>query len=259
MDFEQHIYGMTEEGEAVVVYILRADNGAEVHITNLGASIVAVKVPDSNSKIENVVLAQSDLNAMLRDRAYIGRTIDWSVGLRSLGLHNSIWESRFETNRVVMSLELEGSENLSVEAIFDFDDEMSLEVTYLAKCDAVTQIDISPNIFFNLSGVADSTLSEHELKINSAEFLPADELCPSRGETDIEKENYKCGILSFVAELRETESRRRVEILSSKDGLNLCRGDRSETIALTPRRLTLGDIEAGELYCEKNVYKFSTY
>ncbi len=250
---------MTEEGEAAIVYILRAENGAEVHISNYGASIIAVRVPDSSGKIENVLLSHSDLGSMMRDREYIGRSIDWSVGLRSLGLHNSMWESRFETNRVVMSLDMEGTPNISYETIFDFDDAMSLEVTYLAKSDGVTQIDIAPNLFFNLSGVDGSDLSGHTLKINSEEFCDVEGLIPTRGEVDIDVNGTKAGILSFMAELCDPKSGRGVEILSSKEVMNICSGVGRETIALTPRNPKLREIEAEELYCEKMVYKFSVH
>ncbi len=281
MDFEQHIYGMSEEGEAAIIYILRADNGAEVHITNYGASIVAVKVPDSDGKIANVVVAQPNFEAMLKDRKYLGHTVDWASGLRSSGLHNTMWESRFETNRVVMSQELEGAnESVAVEAIFDFDDDMTLEITYLAKSNGVAQFDITSNIYMNLSGDMQSSIEEHEVKINNGDSciddlckgdLCTDDLCmddfcklaslfdEGGAEQDFAKSGYQRGILSFVAQLRDPKSRRLVEILSSQEGLNLYRGDRRKCVALTPRTLNLVDTPAEEVYCQKVVYKFSIY
>ncbi len=245
MDFEQHIYGMTEEGEAAIVYILRAANGAEAYISNYGASIIAVKLPNDKGFGEDVVVSPTDFEAMLRDREYTGRTIDWSQGLRREGLHNTMWESRFETNRVVMSHEVEG---IAIEAIFDFDDDMSLEVTYMARNEKDSHIDIAPNIFFTLDEGA-------ELKTNDNDFHLVEELCPKRGEIDIEKENYQRGILTPVATLRNTHHQ--MEILTSKEGINLYMGGRGESIALTPRSLTQQKTVAGELYCEKMVYKFS--
>ncbi|MFI3302153.1 MAG: hypothetical protein SNH35_02585 [Rikenellaceae bacterium] len=245
MDFEQHIYGMTEEGEAAIVYILRAANGAEVCISNYGASILAVKLPNDKGFGEDVVVSPANFEAMLQDREYIGRSIDWSVGLRREGLHNTMWESRFETNRVVMSHEVEG---MTIEAIFDFDDDMSLEVTYIARGEKDSNIDIAPNIFFKLANNA-------ELKTNANDFRLVEELCPKRGEIDIEKQNYQRGILTSIATLRNTHHQ--MEILTSKKGLNLYMGERGESIALTPRSLSQQSTPAGELYCEKVVYKFS--
>ena len=46
VQIEQHVWGMTPEGEAIIRYTLRNDSGAEVQLTNYGAAIVSVKMPD---------------------------------------------------------------------------------------------------------------------------------------------------------------------------------------------------------------------
>ena len=42
VQIEQHVWGMTPEGEAIIRYTLRNDSGAEVQLTNFGAAIVSV-------------------------------------------------------------------------------------------------------------------------------------------------------------------------------------------------------------------------
>ena len=44
---EQHVWGMTPEGEAIILYTMRNDKGAEVKISNFGAAIVSVTMPDA--------------------------------------------------------------------------------------------------------------------------------------------------------------------------------------------------------------------
>ncbi|MFI3293729.1 MAG: hypothetical protein SNG27_03050 [Rikenellaceae bacterium] len=246
MDFEQHIYGMSEEGEAAIIYILRADNGAELRLSNYGASIIGLKIPNKEGRLEEIIDSPANFEAMLRDREYTGRSIDWSVGLRREGIHNTMWESRFETNRVVMSHEVDGVE---IEAIFDFDDEISLEVTYMARGEEYSNIDIAPNLLFLLPK------DGGHLQINSSELRPLDELCPRRGEVDFVKEGHQNGILAPIALLRGDGNQ--MEILTSKDGINLymC----GDSVAITPRALTAQTTKGGELYCQKMVYKFSTY
>ena len=41
VQIEQHVWGMTPEGEAIILYTLRNDSGAEVQLTNWGAAIVS--------------------------------------------------------------------------------------------------------------------------------------------------------------------------------------------------------------------------
>ena len=44
VQIEQHVWGMTPEGEAIVLYTLRNDQGAEVRLSNYGAAIVSVTI-----------------------------------------------------------------------------------------------------------------------------------------------------------------------------------------------------------------------
>ena len=45
VQIEQHVWGMTPEGEAIIRYTLRNDSGAEVQLTNYGAAIVSSTEP----------------------------------------------------------------------------------------------------------------------------------------------------------------------------------------------------------------------
>ena len=54
INIEQHVWGSTPEGEAIILYTIKNRFGSEVHLTNLGAAVVAVKFADRNGKIEDV-------------------------------------------------------------------------------------------------------------------------------------------------------------------------------------------------------------
>lgn len=69
----------------------------------------------------------------------------------SKGFANRYWEGRVETNRVVFSYVSEDMEQgypgePVVEAIYDFDDEDNLEITYLAKSSKILYV-TSPTIY----------------------------------------------------------------------------------------------------------------
>ena len=53
---EQHVWGMTPEGEAIILYTMRNDKGAEVKLSNFGAAIVSVTMPDREGRMADVVL-----------------------------------------------------------------------------------------------------------------------------------------------------------------------------------------------------------
>ena len=56
VQIEQHVWGMTPEGEAIILYTMRNDKGAEVKISNFGAAIVSVTMPDREGRMADVVL-----------------------------------------------------------------------------------------------------------------------------------------------------------------------------------------------------------
>ena len=121
---------MTPEGEAIIRYTLRNDSGAEVQLTNYGAAIVSVKMPDREGRMADVVLGYKHPEGYFFDGAASGKSVGRCANRIAFGqmtvegkeyrlevnnsvnhLHggtknfaNRIWESRVETNRVVMSL-----------------------------------------------------------------------------------------------------------------------------------------------------------
>ncbi|MFI3316434.1 MAG: aldose epimerase family protein [Rikenellaceae bacterium] len=199
---EQKVFGMTEAGDAIIAYTMTSDNGSSVEVCNLGATILSVNVPDRDGKIADVALGYPDYENMARDCAAVGRSIgrvanrlaggkmtiegkDYQLainngpnhlhgGLDGFGVR--IWESRVETNRVVMTLHSPDGDqgypgSVDVEAIFDFDDEYSLEVTYRACSDQTTVVNLTNHAYFNLAGVDEPSVLEHELKLCATKVL----------------------------------------------------------------------------------------
>ena len=208
---EQHVWGMTPEGEAIILYTMRNDKGAEVKIAN------------------------------------------------------RLWESRVETNRVVMSLLSEdGDQNypgeLNVEAVFDFDDDNALEITYLAKTDKTTVVNLTNHVYFNLAGDGSGSILDHELRLNSSKVLemndkqiPTGKLLDAAGTPQDFRQfrpfrpgigsefnhirdfkgydhpfvidGWQPNILGEVGELREKGSGRCVKILSSQPSVMVYTGN----------------------------------
>ncbi len=199
---EQKVSALTEAGEAIIIYTMTSDNGSSVEMCNLGATITAVNVPDRDGKIADVALGYPNYENMARDCAAVGRSIgrvanrlengrmtiegkDYQLAINNGpnhlhggvdGFGMRIWESRVETNRVVMSLHSEDGDqgypgNLDVEVIFDFDDEGSLELTYRAVADQTTVVNLTNHAYINLSGPEEKSVLEHELKLCSTKVL----------------------------------------------------------------------------------------
>lgn len=205
MEIEQTVWGFTEEGEAVVLYTMRNASGAEVQVTNMGASLVGVKVPDRNGKIEDVVLGYDRWQSYVNDGAASGKTVGRFAnrianGMFTLdgveyrlaqnngpnalhggikGFANRLWMGRVETDRVVFSLVSEDGDQgypgrLHVEACYDWSGDNELEITLFAKSEAPTIINLTNHAYFNLAGENSGSVLTQRLRLNADTYLPGD-------------------------------------------------------------------------------------
>ena len=203
---EQEVWGMTAEGEGIIRYTMRNESGATVQLSNYGATILSVVVPDREGKLEDVVLGYKTPEGYFFDGPAMGKSVGRFANRIAFGkleiegekyqlevncgrnhLHgstknfaNRVWESRVETNRVVMSLTSEDGDQrfpgeMQVEAIFDFDEENQLEITYLAKSDRTTVVNLTNHVYFNLDGESSGTIHDHELQLNTSRTLEMNE------------------------------------------------------------------------------------
>ena len=292
MSIEQHVWGMTPEGEAVILYTLRNGNGCEVQVCNIGATLVSVKCPDRNGEIADVILGYKDFNSYWNDGACSGKSVgrvanriaggkmtvdgvDYTLEINngpnhlhggSHGFGTKLWESRIETNRVVFSLLSEDGDagypgEVHLEAAYDLDEDNNISLTYIAKTDKLTPINITNHTYWNLSGENSGDILQHELHLNCSHVLemndvqiptgkmlevkgtPMDFCSSFRKFADgIDSEfnhikdfkgydhffvldNWKPNILSEVGELRDPKSGRKLTVLSSQAGAMVYTGN----------------------------------
>ena len=292
IEIEQNLWSMTPEGEAIILYTMRNDRGGCVRVTNYGAAIVSIEVPDREGHIADVALGYKHPEGYFFDGAASGKSVGRVANRIAYGrmtvegkeyrlevnngvnhLHggtknfaNRIWESRVEENRVVMALTSEDGDQgypgeVNVEAVFDFDDDNALEITYLAKCDRTTPVNLTNHVYFNLSGENSGSVLDHELRLDASTVLEADDRLIPTGkllgvagtpadfrslrrlgegvDSDFDRirmlrgydhffpvDGWRQNILTEVGELRDARSGLRVEILSSQPGVTLYTGNR---------------------------------
>ena len=292
MEILQHIWGATPEGEAIVIYTIRNANGCEVQLCNIGASIVSVKSPDRDGKIDDIVLGYKEPMSYFGDGAASGKSVgrvanriakgkmtiegvEYNLEINngtnhlhggSKGFANQLWESRVETNRVVFSRTSEDGEQnypgeLYVEAGYYFSDDNELEITYMARTNKTTVVNLTNHVYWNLAGEGSGKdILDHELRLNCSRVLEMDPTQIPTGEyldvkgtpqdfTSWRKfgdeilsefnhmkdfkgydhffvlDNWKPNILAEVGELRCAATGRKVEILSSQAGAMVYTGN----------------------------------
>ncbi len=227
MEIEQYLYDLNASGEAIVAYTMRSKSGASVQLCNLGASVLALSLPDADGKFEDVAAGVSV-------RGVRGLDGDFDNGIK---FSDRLWESRVEVNRVVMMLSYErDGVGIINEAIFDFDDDNTLEITYVATVDQDSIFDLTQSLTFNLG-------ERSEVKINSE----------NEGSSILPITDAKPGILAEVATIHSTQSGRKVTILTSQPDIYYD-PEKCEIAPLTAKSMILA---ADVRFIQKNVYRFN--
>lgn len=210
MEITQQVWGMTPEGDAIILYTMRNSHGAEVLLTNIGASIVGVRVPDRKGHLADVALGYDNPMSYFGDGAAMGKSVgrfanrigharfelDGAEYLlpRNKGVHhlhggdkgfaNRLWTGRVEGDRVVFGyVSADGEEGypgeLGAEVVYDWDDNSVLEITMFARSNKPTIVNFTNHSYWNLAGESSGSVLDHELTLHADYFLGTndDQIC----------------------------------------------------------------------------------
>jgi aldose 1-epimerase len=210
-------FGKTSEGTDVHLYVLQNKSGARVSITDFGATIVAIEVPDRSGKLADVVLGYDTLQEYEKGTSYFGGLIGrygnriggakfslsgqtYSLakndGQNSLhggkrGFNKVIWTAHEPKSQDGQALELtyvskDGEEGypgtLSVRVRYTWTDGNELRVQYFAQTDKATVVNLTNHSYFNLSGDFHKDILGHQLQLNAPQYTPVDDGLIPTGE-----------------------------------------------------------------------------
>jgi aldose 1-epimerase len=201
-------------GKPVSLYTLFNKNGMSVDITNYGAKIIRLMVPDRNGKFDDVVLAFDTLEEVIEKEIYFGAvcgrfanrikdgkfsidgveyTLPINNGTNSLhggihGYNEKIWTVKSVSQQELV-LELfspDGEEgypgNLTVTCTYILSDDNEIKMHYEATTDKATIIGLTNHSYFNLKGAGNGTIKNHTLQINADFYTVLDESFALTGE-----------------------------------------------------------------------------
>lgn len=216
MSILQRNFGKTKNGIEAQLFIIENSNGMKVSVTNYGATVVSINVPDKNGKIDDVILGYDNLEGYLNGDKYFGATVGRYC--------NRIENSRFNINgneykltvnegknhihggkkgfdKVLWDIDeastrdssvhfdyvsKDGEEgypgNLKVKVIYTVTEDNSLKIEYKAISDKDTVVNLTNHSYFNLSGDFTEKIFNHKLMIKSNKFTVNNEESVSRGE-----------------------------------------------------------------------------
>ncbi|MDE7413548.1 MAG: galactose mutarotase [Muribaculaceae bacterium] len=200
------------DGDTTRLIILENKNGMEVCLSNYGARIVSMMVPDKEGKPVNVVLGFDSIQAYFPEvklpklggtlGRYAGRigygrfilegdTIDVTKNDFGHCLHSGSedgdkgWQYKIfkiaekNDSSVLMTFVSPDGENgfpgsIKANIRFTLTQNNSLRINYSAVTDKPTVICLSNQSYFNLSGDPDNSVTDQRLNINASSYLPVD-------------------------------------------------------------------------------------
>jgi aldose 1-epimerase len=209
-------WGMAN-GKDVVLYDLHNKNGVSVSVTNFGASIQAINIPDRNGDIADVVLGYDDVEGYINDPYYIGAMVGRFAnringGLvmlddeqhqlttkpggfhhhgGAIGFNKKVWTAKHFTQKDKTGVVLEyispdGEEGfpgeLTTTVTYTLNNQNQLIVDFEAKTTKTTLVNLTQHAYFNLSGEAGSSILGHELMMPLQSYLPVNHMQVPTGE-----------------------------------------------------------------------------
>jgi aldose 1-epimerase len=288
MNITTQVLGKTKEGETVDLFTLSNDTGMSASITNYGGIITSLRVPDAGGEAVDVVLGFDKLEPYLEGHPYFGAIIgrvanrisgaSFDLAGKSYplaandgknhlhggikGFDKVIWNaSPFKTPDSV-GLELtylskdneEGYPgNTLIKTIYEITGKNELKISFEAKGDKPTPIDLTHHGYFNLKDGGVSDILGHDLTIHADYYSPSGEDLIPLGEIlpvkdtpldfrvskpigrDIESlnqgyDNYFAlsdwdGSLRKVAEVKEPVTGRCMEVWTTEPGVQFYTGN----------------------------------
>ena len=199
----------TVDGKLTNLYYLKNQDGIEITVTNFGARIVELFVPDREGKFEDIVLGHDHINKYVnygKTARFLGSTIG-RYGNRIakgkftlddveyiLPINNSpnslhggtkgfdmlVWDAR-QIDLQTIEFRLvspDGDQGypgtLTVYMTYQLNDDNELVIVHQATTDKKTVVNLTHHSFFNLHGAGNGTINDHIMMINASNYTPVD-------------------------------------------------------------------------------------
>ena len=203
------------QGKQTALYTLKNKNGLVAQITNYGAIIVSIYVPDRNGNLADIVQGYDSIkeyingngpylgaicgrcaNRIARGKFHLnGKEYILAVNNGPNHLHGGltgfsmvVWDvvSHTPEHLVFSYLSKDGEEgypgNLRISVTYTLTDYNELRLDYLATTDKTTVVNLASHSYFNLAGEGSGSVYDQELMINGAFFTPTDDTNVPTGE-----------------------------------------------------------------------------
>ena len=204
MAVEKSLFGKSAEGQEIYLYTLSNSKGMKAAVTNLGAILVSLMVPDKEGRAEDVVLGFDKVEDYLENPSFFGAVIGPSANRiagaaftldgenyqldvndninnlhshRDKGYHKQLWNAVTRENSVTFSLEDEDGNmgfpgNKKIQVTYSLSENNELQLAYRANSDKKTILNLTNHTYFNLDGHDSGSIEEHEIWLKASCYTP---------------------------------------------------------------------------------------
>ncbi len=214
-------FGKNRKGEETSLYIFENSNHGVMKVSDHGATLVSLLVPDRKGTMRDVALGYDTASEYENHTCYFGATVGRNgnrienarvmiegkeyqltpnEGGHNLhsgpnGFEGVLWEVKGHTENSITFYHLSTEEeqgfpgNLEVEVTYTLTEENAVEISYQGKADKTTVMNFTNHSYFNLGGHNSGSVENQKLQI-LAEFytpvkdqkaIPTGEIAPVEG------------------------------------------------------------------------------
>ena len=200
-------FGKIKDGREAHLYLLENANGMKACVTDYGAALVKLLVPDKDQKLRDVVLGYDDAAGYEKGTASLGATVgrnanriggaqvtingkDYDLVKNDKGKNNlhsgpdhynhRMWETvEYTDDHVTFVLHSPDGDQgypgaLDMHVTYTLDDTNTLDIHYEAVPDQDTVINMTNHSYFNLNGHNSGSAMGHKAVLYADYFTPAD-------------------------------------------------------------------------------------
>ncbi|MBI2424295.1 MAG: galactose mutarotase [Candidatus Hydrogenedentes bacterium] len=214
---EKRPFGETASGQAATLYTLTNTHGMTAAVTDFGATLVSLKVPDRDGKFADVTLGYDDAAAYDAGTSYFGCiagrygnriakgkfTLDgkeYSLATNNApnhlhggdeGFGQKLWRGKTVTSSGSVGVaftytSVDGEEGypgtLTCTMTYTLTDANELKFSYEAATDKPTVLNLTQHSYWNLHGHGEGAILDHELTLNCSHYTPVDGTAITTGE-----------------------------------------------------------------------------
>ena len=213
-------FQMEFTGKKTDLYKLTNKNGCEVWVTNFGARIVAIMVPDKYGKMQDAVIGFKNIKDYTTQPSDFGSTVGryanrinqgqitldgvtyqlpqnnfghclhggCTLEPEPMGWQNLVWDVKeVKGNAITLVKNSPDGEagfpgNVVATVTYTLNDKNAIDIVWKATTDKKTVINMTNHSYFNLNGDHSIPITNHLLTLNASNFTPCDDTYMTTGE-----------------------------------------------------------------------------